>query len=155
MIATPLSWSTRPLRREHLFKSLLTISAALALGYACWPLLSGQLLGQGLALLIVLLIVIQAYKRGSHAVSLNNNEQHLSRIAAGHWRVATSGRSIDGRLHHIWHGWNWMTLRVQPFSSSAVVTVTVWRSNVSDADWHLLRVWTAWERAMASPEART
>lgn len=153
--ATPLNWSTRPLRREHLFKSLLTISAALAIVFACWPVLSGQPLAQALAVLIVLLIPFRAYRRRSPAVSSNTRDQHIRRVAAGHWRVVAAGRPLDGRLQHAWHGWGWITLRVQPFGPSPAVSVTVWRANVPDADWHLLRVWTAWELAMATPETHT
>lgn len=152
---TPMNWSVRPWRRARLFRSLLIVCAGLAVGYSCWPLLDGQPLAQALTVLIVLLVFARAYAPDPRSGFAHDSGRHcLSRIAAGHWRITTAPDLIvDGSLHHVWRGWGWMTLRIRPFDGSRSLTHTVWRAHVSDADWHQLRVWTAWEIAMvSSPE---
>lgn len=151
-----MNWSARPLRRARLFKSLLSVGAALALAYSCWPLLYGQPLGH--ALLVVILALIALREHGNYkqsASSINNGDDRLSRIAPGHWQVSMGGQVADGSLQHVWNGWGWITLRVQLFGRPDSVSVTVWRARVSDTQWHQLRVWTHWELAMLTPEVRT
>lgn len=80
----------------------------------------------------------------------------IERIAAHHWRSGyADGQVVEGYLRHVWHGWGWTTIRLQPYSRTArIVDVTVWRQSMSAAAWHALQVWTTWELAMMpSPES--
>ena len=96
-----MNWSARPLRRARLFKSLLGVGAGLALAYSCWPLLYGQPLAQGVLVIILALIALREHGYYKHsASSINNDDDRLSRIAPGHWRVSTGGQVADGSLQH-------------------------------------------------------
>jgi len=78
-----------------------------------------------------------------------NNELH--RPAMGHWQVHAGTKVSDGSLQHVWYGWGWITLRIRVFGQPDLITVTVWRANVSPVAWHNLRVWVACELAMVTP----
>lgn len=146
---THVNWSARPLRRARLIRNLLVASAVLAVGYSCWPWVAGQFRAQGLLVFILLLVFVRAYVSKSQADSARHRDPHcLSRIAAGHWRMTMADRTFDGSLQHAWHGWGWITLKICPFDRSRSQSIIVWRTHLSDADWHQLRVWTAWEVAM-------
>lgn len=150
-----MNWSARPLRRARLFKSLLVVGAGVAVGVSCWPVLDGQPLAQALTVLIVLLFFVRTHARNTRPDRARGPDRHcISRLAAGHWRItAAPDLIVDGSLHHVWQGWGWMTLRIRPFDGSRPLTHTVWSAHVPDADWHQLRVWTAWEIGMVpTPE---
>lgn len=151
---TPMNWSARTPRRAYGFKTLLGVCAMAAALFSAWPLIHGNVIVIALGLVAVILILacvrfVMPVPRDS-AIK-NDKARSLTRVAPGHWRVAGPGCVSDGALRHVWYGWGWMTLQIQPYGQQRSLTLTVWRVNVSGAAWHHLRVWTAWELAMVTP----
>lgn len=152
--ATP-NWSARLPHRVRLFKALLISGAALAVMYSGWPWIKNHEAAQVLLAAVLALACWSVWARFRAPAAHDTGAASISRLANGHWRVTTGDRSADGSLQHVWYGWGWVTLRIQPFAPSRTLTVTVWRVNVSARAWHHLRVWTTWELAMVtSPEVR-
>lgn len=148
--ATHARWSLRLPRRARAFTNLLGVAAVVVAGHFLW-LQAGN--GSVLLLMACILLVAGARHfilRRRIPVNARDHVIRLERPAMGHWRVVTGCGVADGTLDHVWYGWGWITLRIRVYAQSDLVTVTVWRGNVSRAAWHQLRVCLACELAMTS-----
>lgn len=148
------NWSARPSCRAYLFRNLLGACVVLLVAYSFWPWLAGNQIAQVLAACIVVLAHCYFLASWKQAAREQGAHTTLSRIAAGHWRMTANGRVSDGFLDHVWYGWGWVSLRIQPYAGGNAVVLTVWRSRVSPEAWHCLRVWSAWESAMSGHSVR-
>lgn len=171
--ATPTSWTLRTPHRARLFANLMGLCTVLVAAHFLWSRQAGW---PAWLLLVCMLLaglhraVVRKGRGGawrgrpvafphagdrrvhSRSAGRGGDVPHtLLRMADGHWRVAGNSATMDGSLDHVWYGWGWITLRIRGYARADSITVTVWRRCNSESSWHQLRLWTAWELAMATP----
>lgn len=151
-----MNWSAQRPRWATLLNVMLGVCAAMVALTMLWPLISGNVMAYTLVAGILILVASRLFMtNASRDAARNKNIRSLSRIACSHWRVHFHDHAAEGRLQHVWYGWGWITLRIQPYAQVGAITLTVWRVNVSAQAWHQLRVWSAWELTMVTPPLLT